>query len=175
MRKKKILILIVAACLYVGLFAYGMYNKYRTPEDTTDHTATIPTETHPSVLEITQDNFYDYFYLDCDVLNFNKTSDSYKYYFSDKEYWSEDGTAELQISIGQKAQGKINNVTILVEAWSETNTWKTEDPYTENIIMPITGVITKTILVESNSGLFERVSEPVFEIRIVAVKIDRHC
>ena len=171
MKKKKIIILIVAACLYVGLFAYGMYNKHRATDDPTHQSTTIPTEKQPAVITITKNNFYDYFYLECDVINFNKTSDGFKFYFSDKEYWYENGTAELQISIGQKIHGKINNVTVSVEAWSETNTWETKEPYTESIIVPITGVASKMISVDTSesSRYFERVNEPVFEIRIVDV------
>ena len=171
MGKKKILIFLIAGCLYVGLFAYGMYNKYKPNNDTTSTPTTIPIETQPAVIEITQDNFYDYFYLEYEVENFNKTSGGFQFYFSDKEYWYEDGTAELQISIGQKVQGKINNVMVSVEAWSETNTWETKDPYTESIIVPITGVVSKMIPVDTSesSGYFSKVNAPVFEIRIVDV------
>ncbi len=179
--RKKVLILIIAGCLYVGLFAYGMYNKYKPNDDATSNPTTIPAETQPSVIEITQDNFYDYFYLECEVANFNKTSGGFQFYFSDKEYWYEDGTADLQISIGQKVQGKINNVTVSIEAWSETNTWETKEPYTESIVVPITGVVNKTIPVDNSEsgGYFVKVNEPVFEIRIIdvsgTIELDNSC
>lgn len=57
MKKKKRIILIVTVCLYVGLFAYGMYNKNRVTEDPTRRSATISTETQPAVITITS---YDY-------------------------------------------------------------------------------------------------------------------
>ena len=121
------------------------------------------TKVSKETIEITADNFQDYFFIEIETNNYEVKSGNLigTYY--------EDGYADCNLRIGQKVAGSLENVTITLWVNSGYWQWKLDEPMEFFLNIPLDGNLKKTIPFEtriySAPGMID---EPEFYFVVVA-------